>query len=232
MIKIPLLSTVFMLLLSALEYHICELWSRYVRTYPSIILQQPVFLLLSQVVSYGLCQSSTMSRPLPLPKVQPRLLVFLLQHLSGQHPSKGEKGNDPPPVHVSVSHQLLHHFPEAGAGVRPALPQESLSEGVEASLVLCRHVLSQTSHGSGWLAGRWRGWPRACAAQGQVVLCQSQGVFPQPTRHFLPGRDKKTINYKMSNVVWGVRNKELTILELQLMITYSVMGVVNNMLQT
>ena len=180
-----------------------------VTTYPSVILQQPLFLLLSQVISYGLCQSPAVSRPLSqfLPGFQPQLLVLLLLQLSGQHPSKGEKGNNPPPVQVSISHQLLHHLPEAGAGVWPALPQEGLGEGVEASLVLCLHVLGQAPHGSGWLAGRWRGWPGACAAQGQVVLSQSQGLFPQPARHFLPGRER-TIplnKWREPADMWGSR---------------------------
>ncbi|KAA8596045.1 hypothetical protein FQN60_011336, partial [Etheostoma spectabile] len=81
-----------------------------------------------EVISYGLCQcpavSGILSQFLPLSRVQPRLHVLLLHQLSGQHPSKGEKGNNPSPVQVSITHQLLHHLPEAGAGVRPTVLQE------------------------------------------------------------------------------------------------------------
>lgn len=164
---------------------------RHVKTYPSTVLQQPVSLLLSQVISYGLCQSSAVFGPLsqflPMPRVQPRHFVLHLRQLSGQHPSKGEKGNNPPPVQMSISYQLFYHLPEAGAGIRPALSQEGLDEGMEASMVLLLHVLGHAPHGSGWLAGRWGDWQWACAAQGHVVLCHSQGLFPQPTHHFLPG---------------------------------------------
>ncbi|KAG7242513.1 hypothetical protein INR49_020226 [Caranx melampygus] len=108
---------------------------------------------ITHVSSYGLCQSPAVSGPqsqiLSLPRVQPMVHVLLLQQLFCQHPSKGENGDNPPPVQMSVSHQLLHHPPETRAGVQPALPNEGLNKGVEASLVLRLHVLSHDSHGSG-----------------------------------------------------------------------------------
>ncbi|KAF3832385.1 hypothetical protein F7725_026050 [Dissostichus mawsoni] len=103
------------------------------------------------VVSDGLCQPSAAPRLRSwlLPGILPQLHTLLLLQLSGQHPGEGEKGNNPPPVQVSISHQLLYHLPEAGAGVRPTLPEEALSEGVEAGLVLRLHVPGQAPHGSG-----------------------------------------------------------------------------------
>ncbi|KAF3832389.1 hypothetical protein F7725_026054 [Dissostichus mawsoni] len=127
---------------TALQYLRCDqLKGRHVVTYPSVVLQHPVLVLLPQVVSDGLCQPSAAPRLRSwlLPGILPQLHTLLLLQLSGQHPGEGEKGNNPPPVQVSISHQLLYHLPEAGAGVRPTLPEEALSEGVEAGLVLRLH---------------------------------------------------------------------------------------------
>lgn len=131
--------------------------------------QQPVLLLVRQVVSDGLRQLAVAS---------------LRPHVLCNHPGDDEDADHLVPGEPTLPRHHGYHPLEGVHGILSVHPQDQANE-VKGRLVLPLKALGQVPHGDHRVAGGQRSQSLAGAVEGEVVLSDVRRLLPQPVGHLL-----------------------------------------------